>query len=159
RWGVSLGPAFVVSQLFAFMPFHFTPGEAHLFLSAYYLLPPMAGLALGVWRDGGPRSRLGWAAAVGLCALARGRRVYYVFYLCFFLRAAAGACARRRRALRPVISAFALIAALSASVAACAAPTLVHQRRHLDNPLVGRRYALESMRYGLHFSRLFVPVK
>lgn len=159
RWSVSLLPAFVVAQLFVFMPFHFTPGQAHLFLSSYYLLPPMIALALGVWRHGGPQSRAGWIGSVVLCVFAGGSGVYYVFYLCFFLLVAAVACALRQRRARPLAAAAVLVAVLSASVAACASPTVVYQRQHLDNPLVGRRYALESMRYSLHFARLFVPVK
>lgn len=159
RWGVALGPAFVVGQLYAVMPFHFTPGQSHLFLSSYYLLPPLAGLALGVWRDGGPTSRRGWLLAALLLAFAGGSGVYYAFYTCFFLLVAGASCALRQRRFRPLFASAALVAMLAGSVAACAAPTILHQRRHLDNPQVGRRYPMESMRFGLHFSRLFVPVK
>src|SRR5262249_54256817 len=70
RWDVTWGPAFVAAQLYAFMPFHFTPGQGHLFLSSYYLLPPLIGMALGVWRNGGPLSRRAWLGYVVLCAFA-----------------------------------------------------------------------------------------
>src|SRR5262249_13533239 len=85
RWGVAPLPAFVAAQLFALMPFHFCPGQGHLFLSAYYLLPLQVGLVLSVWRDGGPATRRAWVACAALALLAGGAGVYYAFYTCFFL--------------------------------------------------------------------------
>src|SRR5262249_56202338 len=45
-WGVSI----FVSLLYTFLPFHFARGQHHLFLSAYYFIPPVVMVALWICR-------------------------------------------------------------------------------------------------------------
>src|SRR5262249_35020786 len=54
---LSYGPALAGSLLFAFLPYHFGRGEAHLFLSAYYLVPLMVLVVLWLYRGEGPLFR------------------------------------------------------------------------------------------------------
>src|SRR5579862_5608464 len=50
-FAISYPSAIVVSLLYAFLPYHFFRGEAHLFLSAYYLVPVVVMICVWLWRD------------------------------------------------------------------------------------------------------------
>src|SRR5207237_2436727 len=47
---LSYGPAIFGSLLYSFLPYHFQRGQPHLFLSGYYLIPPMVMVILWISR-------------------------------------------------------------------------------------------------------------
>jgi phosphoglycerol transferase len=97
--GVSYGSALVGAVLYAFLPYHFWRGEAHLVLSGYYLVP-LAILSI-VWVGRGEpillvrneeTGRLTWDWRSGktlfslvLCALLGLDWPYYPYFACYFL--------------------------------------------------------------------------
>src|SRR5215475_9648673 len=50
RFDISWGVSILVSLLYTFLPFHFARGQHHLFLSAYYFIPPVVMVALWICR-------------------------------------------------------------------------------------------------------------
>ncbi len=50
RFDISWGVAIFASLLYTFLPFHFARGQHHLFLSAYYFIPPIVMVALWICR-------------------------------------------------------------------------------------------------------------
>lgn len=74
------------SLLYSFMPYHFLRGEAHLFLSAYYLIPLMILLIVNIMsndRDNyGAKKKL---YSLFICLLLSSSGVYYAFLYVFCL--------------------------------------------------------------------------
>jgi phosphoglycerol transferase len=171
RFGVSYGVALFAAVLYAFLPYHFQRGAAHLFLASYFLIPPLAVLALWLYHDGGVFFRrdeagaVGWAprsrrtlAAVGLCALAGSGGAYYAFFACYFLLVAALACAVRLRRGYPLVAAALLVGVITAGVLANAAPALLYARRHGPNPEF-KRHPAQADLFGLKVAQLVLPVE
>ncbi len=50
HFGVAAGPAMVAALLFTFLPYHFFRGPHHLWLAAYFLIPPLVMVALWVYQ-------------------------------------------------------------------------------------------------------------
>src|SRR5262245_6679707 len=48
RFDISWGVAIFASLLYTFLPYHFARGQHHLFLSAYYFIPPLVMVALWI---------------------------------------------------------------------------------------------------------------
>src|SRR5208282_2647544 len=87
---ISNPSALVVSLLFTFLPYHFQRGEAHLFLSAYFLIPPMTMVIVWIWIGGSERrsfslSRKQKVGAAIICALVGSANSYYTFFGCCVL--------------------------------------------------------------------------
>ncbi len=149
-------PAVVGGVLFAFLPFHFWRGEAHLFLSGYFLVPPTLLVAAWLLR-GELHGRGRWLTAVVVMALVSSAGVYYAFFGCFFLLAAGlgGVCRQRR--LVPLLAAGLLIGVTSAGLFLNVLPSLAYQRRHGPNTSVANRLAIEADIYALNLSQLVLP--
>jgi phosphoglycerol transferase len=88
--GIRWVPSIVCAVLFAFLPYHFARGEAHLFLSAYYFVPLTILVAtwlhqglLSCQRDQPWRVRL--VLAVVICLLSSSGGIYYAFFGAFFI--------------------------------------------------------------------------
>ena len=99
---VSFASSLVTSLLYAFLPFHFLRGEMHIFLAAYFLIPPITMVLLRVWSSGRWTRR--WiAAAVVICTLAGSGTFYNAFFSCYLLCAAGILSAIRARSFAPAI--------------------------------------------------------
>ena len=172
RYSVSAGPALVGSLLYTFVPYHFFRGEAHLFLSAYYLVPPMTAVVLDLFLDRGAvlrcdsltgkvswnlRSSPTWTALV-VCLLVGGAGAYYAFFGLFFLCVAGLMAAWRLRRLYPLVAAALLCGLLFLSCTANAAPALIARSSAGINPETAHRQVWEAEAYGLRLTALFAPV-
>lgn len=172
RFGVSYGPALVCSLLYAFLPYHFQRGQHHLFLSCYFLIPPLILVCFWIYRDQvlffetdestsrvlfRPWRRRALAALV-VCLLASGAGIYYVVFSCYFLALAGLACSLRRRRAYPLVTAAILIGALGAGTLANEAPNILYHRRHGPNPQALVRDPSELDKYGLRLTQLLLPV-
>jgi phosphoglycerol transferase len=157
RLGVPHLWAALAALLFTFLPYHFLRGESHLFLSAYYLVPPLALVALRL-HNGPLRGRRLLGAAL-VCLLVSCAGVYYAFFGCYFLLVAGAAASLRRRRAAPLATAAALAGLVALGVAANLAPTIAHQLRHGPNPEAVQRCALQAEVYGLRLGQLLLPVR
>jgi phosphoglycerol transferase len=172
RFGVTAAPALVAALLFAFLPYHFFRGTSHLFLAAYYLVPPAVLVALWVYQgpcplfgppDEASRPRLRLfdrrsPAAVLICLLVSSAGVYYAFFACFLLLAAGLAAALDRRRLYPLVAAGLLAGVITAGSVANIAPCLLYTARHGDNPATHHLDLADQDRFGLRLAELLLPL-
>jgi phosphoglycerol transferase len=168
RFGLGVGPALAGSLLYAFLPFHFTRGQHHLFLAAYYLAPLVVMVALWImagslsvlderegrwnWR----RCRPKLVASAIVCVLIASSGVYYAFFACFFLLVAGAMTALHHRDLRHLALPLVLVALTAIVITAHFSPSILHLHRNGDTPVV-RRSPMEADTYALRISLLLMP--
>jgi phosphoglycerol transferase len=172
RFDVSAGPALVVSLLYTFLPYHFFRGEAHVFLAAYFLVPPLAGVVLDIVLDRGvllsrdpTTDRASWnlssslsVTAVLVCFLVSGAGVYYAFFGLVFLFCAGVLSAWRLRRSYPLGAAAILCGLLFCSSAANGAPSLLAWAKSGTNPAPIQRQVRHAEAHGLRLTSLFAPI-
>lgn len=165
--GLSYICAIPGSILFAFSPYHFYRGEAHLTLSSYYLVP-LAALVMiwtlngfPLWHHGGRHwwsirlTRRGIAALV-ICALVACGGIYYTFFAVLLL-AAAGVRAMFAHGVRAAAAPFVLIAAIVIVIAFQLAPNLLYYSSQGVNSEVASRPPQSAEVYGLKIAQLLLP--
>lgn len=173
RLGIGRPAAMAGSILFAFLPYHLLNGVEHLYLGAYFMVPPLALLAIELCGSKPPlrfegesgttlwtrfkRSEV-WLPLL-ICLLAGSAGIYYAYFGAFFL-AMAGVWAwwRHRDAGRLLIAGV-LIAALAFSVALNLAPFVWYRHSVGANPYAAQRSAVEAEVYGLRITQLVLPVR
>ncbi len=171
--GASRGVAGVIALLYAYLPYHFTRGVPHLFLSSYWVVPLAAYLVLRVAsasppftaeRDDGDGWRVrvwsgwGWLWLLACVAIASSGAYYAAFTLLFLVvLGAVDFIARRRK--RVLASAAIAIVAIGAIAVVNLAPTFVHMARHGQDTAVVRRNPSETEFEGLKISQLVLPVE
>ena len=182
--GVSRAVAAVIALLYAFLPYHFTRGVPHLFLSSYWVVPLAAYLVLRVASksppftterevevgaaddaapdDAGWRVRLwnksGVLWLLACVAIASSGAYYAAFTLLFLVvLGVVDFLARRRR--RVLASAGIAIAAIAVVAAFNLAPTFVYYAIHGQDTAVVRRNPSETEFEGLKISQLVLPVE
>lgn len=154
---------------YAFLPYHALRGQEHYFLSAYYLVPPAAMLALWVCRGRLPFFRLDgehWlfaplrgdgvkAALIAAAVSCAG--AYYAFFSCLLLAVAGvyGWAATGR--WRAAASAGFIVAVVVAGGLLNNAPTFLYQARAGHNAAYVRT-AAEAEHHGLKLAQLLLPV-
>lgn len=169
RFGVSIAPAFIGSQIYTFLPFHFSRGENHLFLAAYYLVPLVAMVILWVC-DESPApaeakiSRLKtllrdyrFVAALVICALVGSTGTYYAFFSCFLLLVAGGLVAIRRRRLSPFLLPLIFIGVIGTVTVVNLLPSMIYLARNGDTSIV-RRNPADADTYGFKLAQLLLPI-
>jgi phosphoglycerol transferase len=172
RWfGVSWGPALVASLLYAFLPYHFDRGLKHLFLAAYYLIPPAVLVVYWVYHDqrillhraeADGRLRLNLlgfesVASIVICLLVSMTGWYYAAFTGFFLMVAGAGASFTRRRLYPLATAGTLCGVMLMSLALNLLPCYWFAREHGHNRLGLRRAPLEAEAFGLKLTHLLLP--
>jgi hypothetical protein len=168
---VSRGVAGACSVLFALLPYHFRRGEAHAFLSAYYVVPLIAYLLLGVfgscylfdradesvgrWRRRLTRRNL---VTFGVCLLIGASSPYYALAAAILLLIAAAITGIARHSFREAVKAAALAGIVVVTFAATAAPAISYRLHHGSNEVAGKRSAFETELYGLKITDLVLPL-
>jgi len=165
---ISYASAITTSLLFAFMPYHFRRDEAHLFLSSYFLIPPVTMVTLWVWlgvlsgREEEPRkfslTRRQLMSAAIICALIGSAVSYYTFFGCYLLCVAALVSAIRFKAPIRLAWGLGLAAFTLAALILNTSPGWMYAWRHGSNPEVAKRSPLESEIYGLKLTHLLFPI-
>jgi phosphoglycerol transferase len=170
--GVRLGPAIVVSVLYAFLPSRLIKGEGHLFLDVFYQVPPALLVVLWVCGDDPPVTRdprrgnlpglefrrpRTWIA-LGICAVSALMSIYYAFFTACLLLAGGAWASITRRTARNAIAGVALAGTIVGCLAVSSLPTLVYQARHGPNPSVNQRTSGEAEVYGMKIAQLLLPV-
>ena len=163
RWlSLSRAAAIACAVLFAVLPYHFTRGEIHLLLAAYYAVPFGAYLVLAVL---GERplfaSRRMVAGTLAMCAvIAFASGGYY--YAAFTIVLVAVACVLRAVALRswrPLRDGGLVAGTILVLCLLTLAPSLVYWAEHGRNHVVANRAPYESELYGLKFAQLVLPIE
>lgn len=172
RFSVSRSSAFLAGVLFTFMPYHYLRGTAHLFLSAYYLVPFVFMFALRVdsrrlpfFSASGDAAR-GYrftpltvaSAGYAVVALLVGMSgVYYAFFACFFFLVAGSYAAAHRQSWRRLASAGVAIAVTATTAVLQVVPTWWYHLQNGPNPLAVQRSPIEADIYGFRLSQLVLP--
>ncbi|MGH9227000.1 MAG: hypothetical protein ACRD2W_25210, partial [Acidimicrobiales bacterium] len=161
RLGVSAPVSVVVATLFALLPYHFTRGEIHLYLSFYVTIPLVAYVAIVAFYGGEPPEGITAVSRPGLVVLAlligSSSAYYGAFSILLVLVASALGYVGRRKftALRfGVVFVVAVVLALAVNLA----PSLAYRVRHGENVEVARRPASDSETYALKLTSLLLPV-
>lgn len=167
--GVSPLSAFPLALLFTFLPYHFLRGEAHLFLSGYYMVPWAVLTILWVF-DGerlllgpgsGPRPQVQWKrmlAAVAICALVASSGIYYAAFSAFFLFVAGLAALFRTGRAVSLAGPVCLILVIGATVILNITPNLWFELKHGRNYAGVVRDPTGGEVYALKIAQLLVPV-
>ena len=162
QFGVGRLSALAGSLLYAFLPYHIFRNESHLFLSAYYLVPPAVLVALWVYLE--PREdkpQVGWGrtlVAVLICVLVSSAGAYYAIFTCFFLFVSGTAAALRRGRFAPLVAAALLIGVIGVGGVANLAPSLSYHHRHGNNLAAVDRSPDQAEIYGLRVNQLLLPI-
>jgi phosphoglycerol transferase len=169
---VSFGPALLAGLLYAFLPYHFYRGVAHLMLAAYFLVPPLVLVVLWIYldpepadRECGPGSPGRWpwrarrtVASLLICLLVSSAGVYYAAFGAFFLLAA-GAGAWWGQGRRSAgLAALVLVGVIVLGGLANLSPTLAYQWTHGKNTVAVHRPAGQVELFALKISQLLLPV-
>lgn len=170
RFGLSAGSAMLGGILYALLPYHFLRGTWHLFLTAYFLVPPaclvawwaMQGMLLEPRDDveSSPEERarrFRLYGSVVICALMGCNAVYYPFFSCIMLAVAGIYALTLRRDVRHGALAWGLAALIGVVVVANLLPTILYVRQHGPS-LAGLRTPGEAEAYGLKLVQLFLPI-
>jgi phosphoglycerol transferase len=160
HFGLGRLPALAGSLLYAFLPYHFWRGEAHLFLGAYYMVPPAVLAALWVYLGRLGRDRKRWLFALVICLLVSSAGVYYAFFATFFLLVAGMAAVGRERKVGPLVRALALAGTIGLGLGVNLLPCYLYQREQGANAAttVARRGSFQAEAYGLKMAQLVLPV-
>jgi hypothetical protein len=169
--GISRGPAFLASVLFAVLPYHFGHGEAHLFISAYYMVPLSAYLILAILggrplfgrREGNGLLVTRFATrrsllTVSICVVVASANVYYAIFSVLLLAIATLLASTVRRS-KPTFAAGAVVlVVIAATMFANFAPSLAYFAAHGRDALVAQRAPWETEEFGLKLTNLVLPV-
>jgi len=169
RAKVSAACALLGSLLYAFLPFHFMRGEAHLFLSFYAWVPVATMLAL--WIIDGSLARpapaliahlkerkTGVLLATLFCLVLASSGLYYAFFACFFFFLAGLYSSFARHNRFPFIVACFFIGVILFGILLNVAPNLAYWSAQGKNPGAVVRNIGEVELYGLKISQLVLPM-
>ena len=170
RFELSAGAALLGGMLYALLPYHFLRGTWHLFLTAYFLVPPaclvawwaMRGVLLAppdVREQRAERRVRRWRLAGGVvvCALIGCNAVYYPFFACVMLGVAGLYALITRRDWRHFVLAGALAGLVGTMVIVNLLPTLLYVHQH-GKTEAGVRLPGEAEHLGLKIAQLLLPI-
>ena len=174
RLGISRISGGAVALLYAFVPYHFARGEAHLLLSAYWMVPVAGLLLIGVTSErppftaDAPESERGWKVSLRgkssilwllACAGLASTGSYYGAITITLLAPIVliDYLARRRR--RVIASAAIALAAIVLVMIVNLLPTFVFWVQNGRNSEVVKRGPSETEVNGLKISQLVLPTE
>jgi hypothetical protein len=168
RLGVSHVIATTIAILYAFLPYHLYRGLNHLFLVTYYAVP-LVGLMLvrlmdvsllGAQPKTQPnrRRRRFIGKAMVVCLVAGMSGLYYAFFTCLLLCAAAIWSIVVQRSRLGAAAAMLLVGTTIASLFVNLAPNVMYWAANGPNSLVAPRQPGESDANGLRLAQLLLPV-
>src|ERR1043166_1037796 len=123
----SYAPALFCSLLYTFLPYHFLRNENHLILSAYYGIPLVVMVLLWISAEEFSLRTKRFLISAVICVLIGSSGVYYPFFSCFLLLVAGLIGALKFQKLRPLATAFILLAITCATVAINLSPTIIYR--------------------------------
>ncbi len=161
RLSLSRAAAIACSVLFTVLPYHFTRGEFHLLLAAYYAVPFGAYLVLAVLGErplfATRRMVLVTLAMCAVIAFASGG-YYYSAFTIVLVAVAAVLRAVGLRSWRSLSDGAAVAGTLLVLSLFTLVPSFVYWAEHGRNEVVANRAPYESELYGLKFAQLVLPI-
>ncbi len=161
RLQLSTWMAGTMAILFAFLPYHFFRGEAHLFLSGYFIIPLLFlvtyWLARGELKFAKTMSKRLIACLI-IVLLTSSAGIYYAFFSCLFLFAAGIIGWRRTKTLQPWLLAVGLIGLMAMAIIAQLLPNLLYTAQQEKNAAVSERYVSQTETLGLKIMQLVLPI-
>ena len=170
RFGLSPGSSLLGGMLYSLLPYHFMRGTGHLFLTAYFLVPPVC---LVMWwtmrgallappdreedRAEMPARRRRLLGGVAVCALMGCNAAYYPFFTCVLFAVAGLYALAARLDWRHGALALLLSGLIGALVVANLLPTILYTRQN-GKSAAGQRFPYEAEYYGLKLAQLVLPV-
>lgn len=166
--------------LFAMLPYHWMRGEAHLFLSSYWIVPLFALVAFWMASDRTPlvadaapfdstekdtRPRWRWDVrskrslmSIGICIIGGATGVYYAFFGAAFILIVGIRRAVQTGRIQIVAAGLALVAIIGVVAVAQAAPNVVLARETGTSTGALSRSPIDAEVYGLKLTQLFLPI-
>lgn len=153
--------------VYAFLPFIFMRGMAHIGLSSYYFVPFGILMAVWIYEDerfmmpgkGFFRYQRNYAGMVMAFLIASEGIGYWQVFSCFFIMTAAAVGIIRTKNWRSAVRGITAIASVAAAVLLHCIPSLVSIAASAGQGSVSRpRSAIEAELYGFKITQLFLPV-
>lgn len=172
QFKVSYASSLVGSLLFAFIPYHMMRGEEHLFLAAYFFVPPMVMVILWLYTEGPflfnsdkdkGKLRLDLLnhksiVAIIICILVSFSSTYYAFFSCFFLIVAGITSMMSQKNKYVLLTSVILIIIIISGTLITLSPTFIFQHDNGKNLKAQTRSPAEAEIYGLKIDQLLMPV-
>jgi hypothetical protein len=170
-FNLSYSTSIIGSILFAFLPYHFFRGQAHVFLASYYLIPLIVLVVLlvclhkhifysktgdwrSIWTCIGRKSII----SIVFCVSIASVDVYYVFFATFFLFVAGAFAYFHKREpwnlLTPAIFIIIIFLVFVINIL----PTIIYAYEHGKNMDVGKRPPEDAEIYGMKIVQLLLPI-
>lgn len=168
KLGSSTPTAVVMGVLYAYLPYHFTRGESHLFLGAYYVVPLAVYLGVMVLRGGGEllprtdgsgvRRYLPVLRTAAFCVLIGSASAYYGVFTALLLGVAAVVGAVAWRSWRVLVLGGGIAALVLGVVVANVIPDLLYIREHGRNAAVRAHAPGDPETYATKLAQLVLPM-
>lgn len=151
---VKTATAFVGSLLFTFLPYHFTRGESHLFLSAYYAVPLAMLICYRINQEQGWRR---WSSIIS-CLILGSTGPYYAFFGGFFIFVTGIYTSLEKKRWRDLLVASLFVSTILAVTVIHLAPNIIFSNENGWNNFFIRRNLGETEIYGLKIAQLLLPI-
>lgn len=157
---IRAGLAIVGAYLFTYLPFHLIRGENHLFLSSYFMIPPIVMVISWLtdketifFRNFFDKKSI---LTVIIALLISSTGIYYAFFSVVFILFAGLIGSIQNGRLRNVFAAIIVSLIISSGVLINIYPNLVHQLSYGRSVTIGRS-PTEAEYYGLKIIGFFIP--
>lgn len=171
HFGVSRGVAVGASLIFAFLPYHFLRGQAHLYLGGYYVVPLTAlmlielceGLPLlfqdrpGRWWPALARPNRSAALSALTCLLTAWSGMYYAFFGCLLAGVVGLMALIGRRNVAGMLNALTAGVLIGLLVGVGLIPNVLYWREVGKNSAIANRPLDDLPTYSLKLSSLLKP--
>lgn len=157
---IRAGLSIVGAYLFTYLPFHLIRGENHLFLSSYFMIPPI--VMVIYWIMGKEcisfknilDKKLVLSIIIALLISSTG--IYYAFFSIVFILFAGLVGFIQSGRVRNIFAAVIVSLIICAGVLVNISPNIIHQFSYGRNQKIGRS-PTEAEYYGLKIIGLFIP--
>lgn len=154
------GLSIVGAYLFTYLPFHLIRGENHLFLSSYFMIPPIAMVIYWImdkksisFKNIFNKKTL---LSIVIALLISSTGIYYAFFSAVFLLFAGVVGSIQYRQIRNIFAAVVISFIILGGVLINIYPNILHQISYGRTQAVGRS-PTEAEYYGLKIIGLFIP--
>lgn len=148
--------AMLGSVVFTFLPYHYLRGEAHLFLSGYYMIPLITLVALWVWEKEFDCKK--WVSSILIIIVVGSSGIYYAFYTCAILILIGIVVSFNKKSIRPIFTPTILVSIVLIVGLINISPSIIYSIQNGANPEGVKRSYIESEIYGLKITNLILPV-
>lgn len=157
---IRAGLAIVGAYLFTYLPFHLIRGENHMFLSSYFMIPPIVMVISWImdketifFKNIFEKKSI---LTVIIALLISSTGIYYAFFSVVFILFAGLIGSIQNGRLRNIFAAIVVSLIISSGILINIYPNLIHQISYGGSQAVGRS-PTEAEYYGLKIIGFFIP--